>query len=112
MLRKKASSNNSYKKVMRETQLELPSFEKKISRVLHQPTVQSLLTALAHSFFHTTGLLFGAAASLLVGLISLGIAVTFNYQIVSFHFLSYVFVIGFVVGLIYQYLKKLGKGKD
>lgn len=112
MLRKKASPNNSYKKVLHETQLELPSFEKKISRVLHQPIVQSLLTAFGHSFFDATALLFGAVASLMVAIISIGIAVTFNYRVVSFYFLSYVFVIGFVVGLIYQYLKKLGQRKN
>lgn len=103
------TTSSTYKKILLRSQRELPPWQQKFSRLIHAPLMRSFSSLLTSVFFRSNPLLIASLIALLGGFVAFVVASVFNYQVVSFSFLLRLFGLGFIIGLIFEYLKNLGK---
>lgn len=103
------NKNDSYKKILNQARAPLGGFEKILSKLFHQPVIDLVFGFLEKSLFRITPMYLGFIAALVIGLLMLAVAYFYGYQVVSVTVLGPVFALGFVVGLVYEYVRSLVK---
>ncbi len=104
-----SKKNTAYHKAIRQNRVHLSSHEKILSKLIHQRLVELILASLENSFFRILPMQFGFIAVTIIGVFSLIVAYFYGYQITSMTALGYVFALGFLVGVVYEYVRALVK---
>lgn len=100
-------TSKNYRVTLAKAQQHLRSDEKVLAKILHQPVIYLVLHTLERSLFRIIPMQFGLIGSITVGLLVISVAYFYGYQINSLTILGSVFVLGFVVGLVYEYVRTL-----
>lgn len=98
------------KNTLKKIRPHLNILEQKISGAIHQPFIETLLTSIEKGPFRIVPMCFGFGAAIVAGISMLATAYFFGYQTTSLTVLGYVFVLGFVIGFVYEYLRSLPEG--
>lgn len=96
-----------YQKAVHTAQAELSPTERSIARLLHMRPAWKIMGLLESTLFRSTPMLIGYTLALTGGLLALGTAYAFNYHIESLQVLFVLFVFGYFVGIIVDYLRLL-----
>lgn len=94
--------NESYKKTIDRTQNELSPFSKLFSKIIHIKLFEIFGDFLAKTIARPNALLAGAATSFFLTLSVYIIAKTIGFKLSGFETIS-AFVIGWIIGIIYDY---------
>lgn len=91
----------SYKKTMQRVQHNLNKPERGLSRIVHQPVVDKVSTALGTTIARPSGILGGSACALIgsIGLVYFSRHYGFTY---NYLFFTVLFVSGFFAGLVFE----------
>lgn len=101
------AKDTDYKVTIRKARAELNMHEQLISRFIHMPVIPSVLNILEKTLFRQIPMQFGLMASVTIGLFLVGISYLYGYQILSLEVLVYIFGLGFMVGLVFEYVRSL-----
>ncbi len=100
-------TSKNYRTTLAKAQHHLRADEKLLAKIIHQPVIYLILNTLERSLFRIIPMQFGLISSIVVGLLIISVAYFYGYQINSLTILGSVFVLGFVVGLVYEYVRTL-----
>lgn len=105
-----AQKNDSYKRTMKRVQSELPISERMFSIVIHNKTIEKTSEVIGNSFARPNSILYGAFAAFIITLITYSVARFIGYQLSGSETII-AFCIGWLVGLIIDYIRTLVSGK-
>lgn len=100
-------TTKTYREAIKNTRRDMGFIEGFASKVLHQPVVALTLNALEKTLFRIVPMQFGLVASIAIGALTIFVAYSYGYQLVSLSVLGYVFVLGYTVGLVFQYVSSI-----
>lgn len=106
----KSQKEDSYKKRMKEVQSELPPASKAFSKVIHNKVVEKTSDVVGSSIARPNAILAGAFCAFILTLAVYVIAKTLGYVLSGFETIA-AFIIGWVVGILYDYFRVLITGK-
>jgi hypothetical protein len=106
----KKEKNASYKKHMKQVQAELPAPERAFSKVIHTPVVEKSSEFIGATVARPNAILSGAVVAFLLVLAVYLIAKNLGYVLSGFETIG-AFIIGWVIGVLYDYFKVLVTGK-
>ncbi len=98
---------DAYQATITSAQARLTTAERVASKVLRIPVIDLVLRNLERSIFRTIPLQFGLIASITVGMLLYGIAYFYGYKINGMSILFNVFILGFIVGVVYEYVRTM-----
>ncbi len=94
-------------KILAKIDQDLSPTEKIFIRIFHHRVISTILDSLAIFPLRETPLLFGLLSSIIIGIGMISTAHVFAYGVASLQILIPVFLLGYLVGLIYEYLTAL-----
>lgn len=107
-------SNNqreaSYNSTLKQIQNELPSSSRIFSKFTHNKFVEKTSDIAANTIARPNAMLSGAISAFILTLISYTIAKTIGYSLSGFETIA-AFVIGWIIGIVFDYLRVLVTGK-
>lgn len=106
----KKQKNESFKRTMKRVQSELPIAERLFSKVIHNKTVEKTSDIIGSSIARPNLILSGAFSAFLLTLITYWIAKRVGYQLSGSETII-AFIIGWLIGIAYDYLRLLFTGK-
>ncbi len=101
------TNKNDYRTALAKAQQHLRADEKVLAKLLHQPIFYVILNTLERSIFRIIPMQFALISSITVGLLIISVAYFYGYRINSLSILGSVFALGFIVGLVYEYVRAL-----
>ncbi|MEK7621330.1 MAG: hypothetical protein AAB395_03165 [Patescibacteria group bacterium] len=104
-----AKNSNDYKVTMKKARAELNAYERLIGKFIHLAPVSLVIGILEKTLFRQTPMQFGLVASVTMGLFLVSMSYLYGYQISSLEVLVYIFGLGFIVGLVFEYVRSLLK---
>lgn len=106
----KKQKNDSFKRTMARVQSELPVIERVFSKVIHNKAVEKASNIIGNSIARPNLILSGAFSAFLLTLITYWIAKRVGYQLSGSETIV-AFIIGWSIGIVYDYLRLLFTGK-
>lgn len=106
----KKQKEASFKKQMKEVQAELPPASRAFSKVIHNKAVERTSEVLGSTVARPNAILAGAMASFFLTLAVYVIAKNIGYKLSGFETMA-AFAIGWVIGIVYDYLRIIVTGK-
>lgn len=106
----KKQSDESYKKIMSQVQNELSPVSRSFSKVIHNKTIERTSEIIGATIARPNAILAGAFVAFLVTLLTYTVAKTIGYPLSGLETIS-AFIVGWVLGVIYDYLKVIITGK-
>lgn len=106
----KAEKKASYKKTMTIIRSEMSAPSRTFSKVIHTPFVEKSSEVLGSSLARPNAILAGSFTSLVLVMGIYVIARTFGYRLSGFETIG-AFVIGWIVGILFDYVKVMATGK-
>ncbi|RWZ78493.1 MAG: hypothetical protein EOT05_01925 [Candidatus Microsaccharimonas sossegonensis] len=106
----KKEKNASYKKHMKQLQAELPPAQRAFSKFIHAPIVEKASEIIGGTVARPNAVLSGAVVAFVLVLAVYLIAKYFGYVLSGFETIG-AFIIGWVIGILYDYFKVLVTGK-
>lgn len=106
----KKQKEASFKRQMKEVQAELPPSSRAFSKVIHNKAVEKTSEVLGSTIARPNAILAGAMAAFFLTLAVYVIAKNIGYQLSGFETIA-AFAVGWVIGLLYDYLRILITGK-
>lgn len=106
----KKEKTASYKKHMKQVQAELAPSERAFSKVIHTPAVEKSSEFIGATVARPNAILSGAVVAFILVLAVYLIAKHFGYTLSGFETIG-AFIIGWVIGVLYDYFKVLVTGK-
>ncbi len=104
----RTAKQQTYKKTIRHIQRQLPNRQKALSKIIHQPVIESVSEFGAKTVARPSGML-GAGVFALVGT-AVVVLMSRHYGFYyNFFMFIVLFVVGFFVGLVLELLLNLGK---
>lgn len=97
----------TYLKTVKEVQSKLSYFDRALSRLVHSRLLWKPLEWSEITIVRFTPMAIGYIVALLFGFIFIIFATIFNYYLISLHVLFLVFIVGYIVGLVVDYIKLL-----
>lgn len=97
--------HTSYHNTIKQNRVHLNVFERIASIVLHYPLVDVILGSLDKTLFRIVPMQIGFIAVTIFGLLAVAVAYFYGYQTMSLTSLAYVYVLGFVVGFVFEYVR-------
>ncbi|MDO8336564.1 MAG: hypothetical protein Q7T74_07375 [Candidatus Saccharibacteria bacterium] len=104
-----SSNKKHYKITVAKAQSEMTNVEKYTSKIVHIPIVNVVLNNLERSVFRIIPMQFALVTTVTVGLLMISIAYFYGYQTSSLTTLGSVFILSFIVGILYDYVRSLIK---
>jgi hypothetical protein len=102
--------NESYSRTLKQVQSELPTGGRIFSKITHNKLVEKTSDIIGNTIARPNAMLSGAIAAFILTLLTYTIAKTIGYALSGFETIA-AFIIGWVVGIIYDYLRILVTGK-
>src|SRR6476661_806153 len=99
----------TYRKAIRQVQTELSPPERALSKLIHSRPIWHISQLCELVLLRFTPLFIGYSVALVCGLLFIGLAVVFNYSIHSLHILFLLFIVGYLVGIVVDYITVLSK---
>lgn len=106
----KAERNISYKATMKEIQTHMSPTERAFSKFIHNKAVDSVSEALGNTVARPNAILSGAVAAFLFSLATLLVAKHYGYRLSGFEAIG-AFIAGWLIGILYDFLKVMITGK-
>jgi hypothetical protein len=106
----KKEKTASYKKHMKQVQAELPAPQRAFSKVIHSPVVEKSSEFIGATVARPNAILSGAVVAFFVVLAVYVIAKNLGYALSGFETIG-AFIVGWVIGILYDYFKVLVTGK-
>jgi hypothetical protein len=106
----KKEKTASYKRRIKDVQAELPPAERAFSKVLHNPAVERTSEFVGATIARPNAILAGAVAAFILVLAVYLIAKTLGYVLSGFETIG-AFIVGWVLGILYDYFRVLITGK-
>lgn len=107
----KKQLNKSYKQTMRRVQNELPIGSRIFSKVIHNNVVEKTSEIVGNTVARPNAILVGAFMAFVLPLATYTIAKTIGYPLSGFETIA-AFIIGWIIGIVYDYLRVLFTGKS
>jgi len=96
--------DESYKKTMAQVQKELNPISRSFSKIIHNKSIEKISDGLGNTVARPNAILSGAFVAFILTLIVYIIAKTIGYQLSGFETIA-AFILGWLIGLIYDYLR-------
>jgi len=106
----KAQKNASFKKQMKEIQTEMSAPSRAFSKVIHNKAIEKTSEVVGATIARPNAILSGAVFAFILTLAVYVIAKNIGYALSGFETIG-AFIIGWVVGILYDYLRVLITGK-
>ena len=106
----KRQADESYKKIMNQVQNELSPISRSFSKIIHNKTIEKTSEAIANTVARPNAILAGAFVAFVVTLLTYTIAKTIGYSLSGFETIA-AFTTGWIIGVLYDYLKVVITGK-
>jgi hypothetical protein len=106
----KKTRDKSYKQTVHRIQNELPTGERAFSKLIHSKAIENSSEVLANTVARPNAILAGGVAAFILTLATYVTAKTLGYKLSGSETIA-AFIIGWVVGLIYDYFRLLITGK-
>jgi hypothetical protein len=106
----KKEQNASYKRHMKHLQAEMPAAQRAFSKIIHNPVVEKTSEVVGSTIARPNAVLAGAFVAFVA---VLGVYLTakhFGYALSGFETIG-AFIVGWVLGIVYDYLRVLITGK-
>lgn len=99
----------SYNKALRDIRSEFSPLERLLSRIVHARILWHTSKIVEISLLRFTPMFFGYVFALAAGLMFTSLIFIFNYSLNSLHILFVFFILGYMVGVIIDYIKLLSR---
>lgn len=106
----KKTLNESYAKTLKSTQDELSPSERVFSEIIHNKPVEAISNAIGSTIARPNAILSGAITSFVLTLSVYVITKTIGYKLSGFEPIL-AFILGWIIGILYDYLKIMISGK-
>lgn len=106
----KKHKNESYKKTIKQVQKELPLGSRIFSKITHNSFIEKTSDIAGNTIARPNAILSGAMVAFFLTLITYTIAKKYGYPLSGFETIG-AFVFGWVIGIIYDYVRILITGK-
>lgn len=106
----KKTREKSYKQTISRVQSELPVGSRTFSKVIHNKFVENTSEALSNTVARPNAILAGAVAAFVLTLATYTVAKTLGYRLSGTETIA-AFMIGWLIGLIYDYFRLMITGK-
>ncbi|MEI7539805.1 MAG: hypothetical protein WCJ36_03540 [Candidatus Saccharibacteria bacterium] len=107
----KKKLGDSYSKAMKQIQGELPTASRKFSKFLHNKYIEKTADFISQTIARPNAILTGAVFAFIIPLFMYVVAKNIGYTLSGFETIG-AFALGWVVGIVYDYLKALFTGKN
>lgn len=107
---RRAKAKASYKKTMKETQAHMKPAERTFSKVIHNPAVEKTSEVVGSTVARPNAILAGSVTAFLFTLGLYVFAKYYGYPLSGFETIA-AFILGWVVGLLFDYLRVMITGK-
>lgn len=106
----KKQRDKSYTQTMQRVQNELPTSSRMFSKIIHNKFVEKTSDIVGSTVARPNAMLAGAFMAFILTLATYTVAKTIGYKLSGFETIAS-FIIGWLIGIIYDYLKVLFTGK-
>jgi hypothetical protein len=106
----KKQREKSYKQTMSQVQKELPTSNRVFSKIIHNNFVEKTSDIVGDTIARPNALFAGAFVAFVLTLLAYTVAKTIGYSLSGFETIA-AFVVGWVIGITYDYLRILITGK-
>ncbi|MDB5179961.1 MAG: hypothetical protein JWN12_593 [Candidatus Saccharibacteria bacterium] len=106
----KKEKTASYKKHMKQVQAELPAPERAFSKIIHAPIIEKTSEFIGGTIARPNAILSGAVVAFFLVLAVYIVAKNLGYVLSGFETIG-AFIIGWIIGILYDYFKVLVTGK-
>lgn len=106
----KKQRNESYSRTLKQVQSELPTSSRIFSKITHNKLVEKTSDVVSGTIARPNAMLSGAVVAFIATLLTYTIAKTIGYALSGFETIA-AFMIGWLLGVIYDYLRVLITGK-
>ena len=106
----KKQRNDSYKRTMKQVQSELPPVSRTFSKIIHNNIIEKVSDTIGATIARPDAMLSGAVVSFVLTLLTYITAKTIGYTLSGFETIV-AFIIGWIIGVTYDYLRVLFTGK-
>jgi len=106
----KKQREKSYKRTMSHIQNELPVGSRMFSKVIHNKYIEKTSDVLAGTIMRPNAMLAGAFVAFVLTLLVYTVAKTIGYELSGFETIA-AFIVGWIIGITYDYLLVLFTGK-
>ncbi|MEI6850821.1 MAG: hypothetical protein WCK26_02540 [Candidatus Saccharibacteria bacterium] len=106
----KKQLDKSYSQTMHDVQNELPNGSRIFSKIIHNNTVEKTSELLGRTIARPNAILAGAILAFILTLLTYTVAKTIGYALSGFETIA-AFIIGWIIGITYDYLRVLFTGK-
>jgi hypothetical protein len=100
----------SYKRTMKQVQSEMTPASRAFSKVIHSPVVEKTSEVIGGTIARPNAILAGAVFAFIATLLTYSISKYYGYVLSGFETIG-AFAVGWVVGIVYDYLRLLITGK-
>lgn len=101
------TKNSDYQKTIADARSHLSLSLQFLSRVFHVKVFDILLRILEKSLFRIVPTLIGLTAAISVGIFIVCLCYFFGYQVISMSILWYVLALGYIIGIVFEYIRIL-----
>ncbi len=106
----KKQKNDSYKKTIKQVQKELPIGSRTFSKITHNTVVEKVSDTIGTTIARPNAMLSGAIFAFIITLLAYTIAKKSGYVLSGFETIG-AFILGWAIGIAYDYLRILITGK-
>ncbi len=100
----------SFKRQMKEVQAELSPAKRTFSKVIHNKTVEKASDVVGSTVARPNAILAGSVFAFIITLVVYVIAKNIGYQLSGFETIG-AFIVGWAIGIVYDYLRLIVTGK-
>lgn len=106
----KKHKNESFKRQMKEVQSQMSTPSKVFSKFMHNPVVDKASEAIGSTIARPNAMLAGTFSAFILTLAVYVVAKNIGYQLSGFETIA-AFILGWIIGLVYDYLRIIITGK-
>lgn len=100
-------NKDDYQVTIATARSRLSTPDRLLSKLLHIPAIDLVLRTLERSIFRIVPMQIALVTTITAGLLIVCIAYFYGYHIASLNVLGSVFILGFIVGAVYEYVRAL-----
>ena len=106
----KKQRDESYKRTMKRVRDELPATNRVFSKFIHNKAIEKTSDVIGNTIARPDAILAGAVVAFILTLLTYTISKTIGYKLSGFETIA-AFIVGWIIGIIYDYLRVLFTGK-
>ncbi len=107
----KKKLDDSYDKAMKQVQSEIPATSRTFSKFIHNKYIEKASNFISRTIARPNAILAGSVFAFILPLFVYVVAKNIGYDLSGFETIG-AFILGWIVGIVYDYLKALFTGKS